>query len=218
VIKSELVRDVVLRYILTQRAFKTVPMLENGLVDIPTLLTSVLYCFDPTQAKEALKTKWKTHESNTSRRVPSEAVYTQQFTAILQRTLITPEWKAESEAESEGDDGKKLDLLLYRQGIEGRRALRVGIEFVASSAPKTIRQHGFRPYPQLMNLDQYVVVHCSPHETKTDPPYFCDGFDKEGRPEQVQVYHVYHNEDFSRVRVVSKASPNGRRITQQLVQ
>jgi len=193
-------------------------MLAGGLVDLPTLLTSVLYCFDPTELRLASVTKWKTHESNASKQVPNEAVYGEQFATVLRRTLATmPEWRLEVEAESEQDDGKKLDLLLVRQGIDGQRPFRVGLEFVASSAPKTIRRHASRLYPQTLRLDQYVIVHFSSHETKTDPPYFCEGIDKDGNPCDIPVYHIYHDEEFTKADIVYKPTPGGAKIRERLL-
>jgi len=74
----------------------------------------------------------------------------------------------------------------------------------------------FMEVPLLPQGDQVDIVKKNPSET--DPPtekFFVDSTDKGGNPVKIQVFHVLHNDAFTEVDLIYKATPEDKGPTQE---
>lgn len=221
-IKSELIKSFVRRFILHERpAFKEVPM-KDDLVDIPSLVSAVVRTFGVIRVKEDGEVRWKEikglGQKKKKSRAPAEVVYADQFAESIRQSLLDlPRWSFQTETEVEERD-ERMDLILICKGPDGKDGLRVGIEFTASLTNDNNKEHAARDYPKIFDLDQYVVVHFTPHEQyKTPRICWHLGVDKAGNAAQIQILHVIHNSDFTKVDLMYQPSPDASGVREKLL-
>jgi len=211
-IKSELIQGFVRRYILHDYpAFKEAPLLPESAdytgpdrLDVPTFISSVLKVFDTFRLSNGWQTSSKEHESAKSH---PEKVYANTITIDTLRGR--PPWAAKREVSpprdspppknkkgaqtARGDKRPKaatatkdrLDQKI-RNVNEDDVEHSVGIELCASLKPNQVVEHAKRPYPEQLNLDQYVIIHFTNRlSDQAQPDYFVKGVNKKGEEADV---------------------------------
>jgi len=185
--------------------------MKNGLVDIPEFLASVMLVFDVAKFRRLSDTKFKLHGSGGCVPVPSEVAYAQVITPVIERAIgELSSWTSEPEAQPV-QSKESVNLLLTRSETDDQPAFRIGIEYAASLPPKDIRKYAARQYSRQFQLDQFVVVHLTPFlGSKSQPEFFISNTDKRGKLCQIPIYHVVHNDDFTKVTLSYKLAPKDR--------